>query len=364
MGRKVRIGVVGTSWWTDLLYVPSLNSHPGAEMVAICGRDAARAGEVAAKFGGAKVFTDYRQLIGSGDIDAVFVVTPDDLHYEMTMAAVDAGLHVLCEKPLAGNAGHAREKRQRADAAGLKTMVLFTWRWQPHWRYVKQLVETSYIGRCCQARFEFIGGHARDPGYKWRFDGQRANGILGDLGSHMIDFAQWLVGDVAAVSADLRVYSDQSSTADPPPLPVNDAGVLVLDLAGGAQAEIQVGGVALVGDQITRIAVRLYGDAGSIEAGHIFFGADAGVRLRGLGKGEAGFTELAIPAEFFDGGVDPGAMLDPYTKQSAGPRLFIDAILGDRAAVPDFSVGVRVQEVVDAAIRSNAERCWVPVERG
>ena len=156
MKDKVKLGVIGTSWWVDLMYVPSLNSHPLASVVAISGRDAKRASKIAAKFGGATVFTDYRDLIAADGIDAVVVAAPDDLHLPMTMAALDAGLHVLCEKPLAGNAADARRMHRRAIAAGVKHMVLFTWRWQPHWRYVKHLIDSGYIGRCQHAEFRFL----------------------------------------------------------------------------------------------------------------------------------------------------------------------------------------------------------------
>src|SRR5262245_52196802 len=123
---------MGTSWWVDMMYVPSLLSHPSAEVVAVCGRDAVRAGQIAAKFGTPQVFHDYRQLIAEGGCDAVIIATPDDLHCGMALAAIDARLHVLCEKPLAGNAADAKLMHERAQRAGIKHMVLFTWRWQPH----------------------------------------------------------------------------------------------------------------------------------------------------------------------------------------------------------------------------------------
>jgi predicted dehydrogenase len=359
MSKRTRIGIVGTSWWVDMMYVPSLLSHQSAQVVAICGRDEKRAAEVAAKFGDAKVFTDYHHLINSGDLDAVIVATPDDLHYEMTIAALDAGLHVLCEKPLAGNAALAREMHERAVAAGVKHMVLFTWRWQPHWRYIKHLVETGYIGRCYHARFEFLASFALDKGYKWRFDGRRSNGVTGDLGSHMIDFARWYLGDVTKVRADLSAFIDQSKTAEPPPLPANDAGFLTLEFVDGGRAQINVSAVSLLGDEGARVTAAFYGDAGTLEARHTFLGIDAGVVLRGTRQGEPSFTKLAVPDEFLEGGVDPGQIFDPYLKQSAGPRLFIDAIQTDQPAAPGFDVGVAIQEVVDAALLSSAEKRWV-----
>ncbi len=359
MGKRVRIGLIGTSWWGDLMYVPSLMSHPSAHVVGVSGRNETRATEVARKFGDAKVFTDYRQLINSGGLDAVIIASPDDLHYEMTMAAIDAGLHVLCEKPLACNAAQAREMHQRAEAAGLKHMVLFTWRWQPHWRYLKHLLESGFIGRCYHAEFQFLGSFALDSGYKWRFDGERANGVTGDLGSHMIDFARWYLGDVARVVADLPTFVDQSATATPPPTPANDVGLLTLELVGGARAQILVSAVSQLGDEVVRISVALHGEAGSIEVRHTFFGVEAGVVFRGVGEGEPSFTNLEIPARFLEGGVDPRQLFDPYLKQSAGPRSFVDAILTDSPATPGFDVGVHVQEVVDAALRSSAEKRWV-----
>ena len=176
MSKKVRVGIIGTSWWVDLMYVPSLRSYPDAEVAAVCGRNSERAAEVAKKFGGARIFTDYREMIAAGSLDAVVIAVPDDLHREMTIAALDAGLHVLCEKPLANNLADANEMLRRAEVAGVKHMVLFTWRWQPHWRYIKHLVDTGYIGRPLRARFAFISGAAFQEGSsgQWRYDGRRA----------------------------------------------------------------------------------------------------------------------------------------------------------------------------------------------
>src|SRR5205807_1774984 len=102
-----------------------------------------------------------------------------------------------------------------------------------------------------------------------------------------------------------------------------------------------------------------HGDSGTLEARHTYFGIDAGVVLRGVRKGESSFTTLAVPDLFLEGGADPRQIFDPYVKQSAGPRLFVDAIQADKPATPDFDVGVRVQEVVDAALLSNTEKRWV-----
>ena len=87
-------------------------------------------------------------MIEKGDLHAIEIITPDDLHYPMTMDALDAGLHVLCEKPLALNAAQAKEMYEKAEAAGVVHMTFFTYRWLPHYRYLKELVDEGYVGRC------------------------------------------------------------------------------------------------------------------------------------------------------------------------------------------------------------------------
>jgi predicted dehydrogenase len=170
MTEHVRVGMIGTSGYGDLAHLPRLKSHPRARIAAICGRGRARAEEMAAKYDIPLVFTDYREMIEKGDLDAVVVATPEDLHYPMTMDALDAGLHVLCEKPMALNAGHAREMYHKAEEKGVKHMVCFTWRWVPCFRYLKQLVDQGYTGRADDLLLRYVSGHGRGGRYRRRVD--------------------------------------------------------------------------------------------------------------------------------------------------------------------------------------------------
>ena len=354
MPDSVRVGIVGTSWWSDFMFLPSFKSHPSAEIAAICGRNRDRAEEVARKHDVPLVFTDYRKLIDSGELDAVVVSTPDDLHHEMTMAALDAGLHVLCEKPMALNAHHAKEMLEKANAVGVKHMVLFTWRWQPHFRYLKQLVDEGYIGRCYHAQFRFLAGFGRQPAYQWRVDSRRSNGVVSDLGAHMIDFARWYVGDISQVCAHLAAFVEHpnpegGSTYN------NDSAIVNLAYENGAQGIIQV---SVLAHQETSIEVVLHGESGTLEAKHVFSGPEAGAVIRGMCRDDPHFTRLTVPAELRQNLTEGGDM-EPYAKQSVGPRLFIDAILADRPVSPDFLDGLEVQKVIDAALESHRIGCWV-----
>lgn len=118
MSNPIRIGVIGTSWFADLGHLPSLAADERVSIAAICGRNRARAEEIAARYRIPQLFTDYHGMLTAGDLDAVVIVTPDDEHFPMAMAALDAGLHVLCEKPLACNADQARQMFERAEARG------------------------------------------------------------------------------------------------------------------------------------------------------------------------------------------------------------------------------------------------------
>ena len=353
---KVRVGLIGTSGWVEQMYVPSLRSHPGAEVVAVCGRNAGPAGKIAAQLGGARVFADWREMIAAGGLDAVIIVVPDDLHPAMVAAAAGAGLHVLCEKPLANTLAEALAMEQAVAAAGVANMVLFTWRWQPHWRYVRHLVDDGLYrpllpGALRLRRIDRAGARATSGAST---AGGRS-GVAGDLGSHMIDMAHWFFGDVASVSADLRTFVDQSAEADPPPLPVNDAALIAMTMRDGPQVLVDVSAVTYMADRDCLVTVELHGDEGTIEGHHRFLGAEAGVTLKGARRGETSFSTLVVPDEYYAGGVAPDAVFDPYVKQSAGVRAFIDAIREGRPASPDFADGVRVQRVLEAVKVSGAE---------
>lgn len=357
MMERVRVGVIGTSGYAQVSHLPRIASHPQAELAAVCGRDRDRTTDVGKKYAIPQVYTDYRRMIEQGDLDAVVISTPDDLHYEMAMAALDAGLHVLCEKPLALNAEQAQEMFSKAEAAGVVHMVCFTYRWLPHYRYLRHLIDQGYVGRCYHCRLEYVGGHARQGHGGWRFDRQRASGVLGDLGSHMVDMARWCVGEIMRVSAHLGNYAGGTDTGS-----ASDAALLAVELEGGAQGVIQVSAVAHTGEQGQEQRVVLYGDAGTLQV----YGSATGAKVRGIRDGEERWQELPIPDELWAGvnREQPFVpqVLELFYRQPVGDRQFVDAILSGTPVSPSFLDGLRVQEVLDGAIAAHEQRCWVPIK--
>jgi predicted dehydrogenase len=352
MSEQVRVGVVGTSGWTDLVHLPGLTSHSRARIAAICGRNRERAEEIAGKYGVASVYTDYRAMIDEADLDACVVATPDDLHHPVTMYAMDAGLHVMCEKPLALTVSQAREMHEKAEAAGVKHMVFFTWRWQPHYIYLKQLVDEGYVGRLYHCVIAWYHGWGRR--YMWRFDPRRANGILGDLGSHMIDFARWYGGDIAAVSSHLARFIDRPGPDGQPMDAANDSAILTLAFESGAHGMVHVSGVMPGGP--SQVAISLAGDAGTLRGTFGFFKAE----LLGARLGQQRLETLTVPADACGATPSDAAEFTRlFCDRPIGNRLFIDAILEGFQPSPSFYDGLKAQEVIGAALESHETGRWV-----
>ena len=353
MPEKIRIGVIGTSWYAGFL-LSILAECEDAEIAAICGRTRTRAEELAAKYPSGQVFTDYNAMINEGRLDGVVVASPDDLHYPMVMAALKAGLHVLSEKPLGLTVAQAQEMLETAEEAGVKHLVEFTVRWMPHSRYLHQLVQEGYVGRATQYYFHHFGDSAFNNAYAWRWDAARSLGVLGDLGSHTLALAQWLGGDIRSVSAHLSSFSQRLHPDGQPLAGANESAQLLIDFADGAHGTIQLNQRAHVGERGRDYCAALHGDAGSVEVDWWWGTPDGGgkVAVRGVRQGEKEFGLLAIPEQILQG-VDPADIKGVFHNHLVGPRLFVDAIVRDYQPEPGFDVGLKVQKVLNAAMESH-----------
>lgn len=354
-GRRVRVGVVGMSTHAETMHIVPLSSHSGCELAALCGRRRGHTKEIARKHGATAAYIDYREMIGSGTIDAVVVAGPDDTHYDVTMAALDAGLHVLCEKPLALTVEQARRMRERANAAGVVNMVYHAWRWLPNVRFIRRLLEEGYLGRLFEAHFHYVADYGLDPTYAWRFDQARANGVLADLGSHMIDLVRYLGGEIGAVSADLATHVERPGLEGKPYVAANDSARVTMRLRNGARAVAHVSAVASIGSVGQEQRITLVGERGTLGA----FYQSPGFVVRSSLGGEDWRT-LEIPGDIL-GDVDPADPFQVFVRQSVGDRGFVDAILEGRRGEPDFADLLRVQEVIGAAIESASTGCAVGV---
>ncbi len=267
---RVRVGVIGTSYWADDFHLPTLKSHDAVALAAICGRNERRAQDLAHKHGVEAIYSDYQEMLARAALDAVCVVTPEDLHHPMVMAALTSGLHVLCEKPMAFSAAQSAEMLAAAEQAGVKHMVQFTNRGLPHYRYVKRLIDDGYVGEPYSAYFYWPSGWgpAQDINpYHWPFDAHRAKGAANELGAHMVDLARWFLGDVVRVSASLRTFVTRTGPSGEPMDKANDSAFFLLDFASGAHGVIHVGTPNIAGPGLhhTGQLAIIHGQDGTLE---------------------------------------------------------------------------------------------------
>jgi predicted dehydrogenase len=358
---KVRVGVIGTSPWTEFAYLETLRDHEHGEITALAGRNAARLAEVAKKYDIGTTFDDWRAMIASGTIDAVVVASPDEAHHEMVLAATAAGLPVLCEKPLASNADQAREMLAAVEVAGVINNVLFTYLHAPAFRYLHDLLADGLVGRVYHSEFSYHMGYARDDAYHWRLDSKHGTGALGDLGVHVISLAQWLVGPVSTVSASLHNSVDRVDAHGNPVTPVNDSANLVVEYADGSHGTIFATLVADLGDRFMEQRVKIFGEHGSVELSMVYEGPQQGPRL--WVSRDGGTSEVLEIPDSYRGGLAETEMWAHLATQDLGARQFVTNVALSRQIGPNFADGYSAQLVIDAAFIADREGRRVSIER-
>jgi predicted dehydrogenase len=363
--KTVRVGIVGTSWWTDAMYLPALADHPHAQVTAVCGRTESTASDLARLWNVPHVFTDWAAMFASGTVDAVIVATPNDTHYEITMAALALGLPVLCDKPIATNAGDALAMAEAASRADVATMVPFTYRYMPTQQLVKRVIDSGDIGTPRHLNLRYYTGYARDGAYAWRFDRDRAgSGVIGDLGSHWIDMARWFLGEVVAISATALHHVERAPRPDGTPYqPTEDHGIIMTRHVNGAIAILEVSAVSTEGSPFgQKHELNLHGTDGSIEAVNDW---DSVQEVRLLRSSSAGLHEVVpFPPEMIDG-LPMHHVGDTYRtvfrRTNTMTRAWATAIAEGARCTPDMADGARVQQLLDAAMVSVANNsAWQP----
>jgi predicted dehydrogenase len=177
------------------------------ELVAIAGRDEEAVAEAARRYGFAEHVTDWRALIADERVQLFDNAGPNNLHAEPTIAAAEAGKHVVCEKPLGRDAAESYETWQRVEAAGVKHMCAFNYRFVPAVRLARQIIEGGEIGEITHFRGTYLQEWGATDDAVWRFDKAAAgSGALGDLGAHVIDLARYLVGEIRSVVAETATF--------------------------------------------------------------------------------------------------------------------------------------------------------------
>ncbi|WP_026851327.1 Gfo/Idh/MocA family protein [Glaciibacter superstes] len=356
------------------------------EMSVLVGRRADAVAAAADKWGWAETATDWRAVLDRDDIDIVDIVTPGDSHAEIAIAALDAGKHVLCEKPLANSPAEAAamaEAAERAAKRGVFAMVGFTYRRVPAATFARDLVADGAIGQIRQVRAMYLQDWLVDPEVPlaWRLQKQFAgSGALGDIGAHAIDLAQFITGQrLSSVSGILETFVKRR------PLVADASGQAGTALAGTASEEY--GDVTV--DDLALFTGRFDGGAiGSFEATRMSTGRKNALRievagstgaisfdledLNALGVYDAtapdtrqGFTRVLVTEPghpYLSSWWPTGHMLGYEHGFVHQAKDFVEAISSATQPEPSFDAGLQVQQVLDAVEHSaGAGSAWTPV---
>jgi predicted dehydrogenase len=355
--NTVSVGVANTSWWAELMYLPALNNHPHAVITAVCGRNPERTKSFAEKWNIPHYFTDFNEMIDSGLIDAVVIATVNKTHYWMTMKALDAGLPVLCEKPLALSVSEAAQMVQQAQETGSKCSVAFTYRFMPTARYLKRLLEEGYIGKPYHLNLRYYTGTARSGTYEWRLDIAEAGaGMVGDIGSHFIYLAQWYFGEIESVMCMLSYHIERAPRPDGSDYERGDDGAgMLIQFKNGAQGVIVASAVCYEDTPLGQTHhMEFHGSEGTL---YSFTDWDKTQGVKGARVGEGMLKELPIPDDIW-GTARRDVVLDTYKdvfrEHDFMARGWITAIIEDTEPEPSFAEANHVQQVI-AACRLSAK---------
>lgn len=297
MSDQLRVAIVGAG--IGGAHAAGLQQQDEVEIVAVCARRRERGQQLANRYRIPAVYTDYEELIERERPDLVVVATPNDLHYPITIAALERGAHVVCEKPLALAVEDAREMERRADAIGRKHFVPFVLRYLPAAAYVKELVECGFVGEPYLVNVRIWTNGDRDRMMHWHFDrAQAGSGALGNIGSHVIHLIDWWIGGVTRVCAKLttavesRVWPDGTTFA----VDVDDTASFLAELPNGAPAVFSASMATHV--QLCEIGIEIFGSEGAITLVDDWGSDDAWVgRLHAMRSGELVRRVCPFPAD-------------------------------------------------------------------
>ena len=385
--KEIRIGQIGGLGWMGhthaLVYAAEPRvfgpepAVPVLEMIAEA--DEALAREAGVSCGARRWTANWRELVEDPAVDVVDIVTPNNMHHEMALAAIDAGKDVYCEKPLALNASQSREMADAAAKKGVRTLVGYNYPHHPVHAIAKSRIEGGELGDIVHARLMLNVDFLADPQgpFIWRCDKAAAgSGIIGDGAGHLFGFTQYLIGDVAEVCGNLEIVVAER--------PAVEGAAVGREVGPGAARQMRT----VDTDDSAQVILRFEnGATGIIEASRVHTGTKLGIGYDIVGtKGALRWDyDRMNELQVYDAS-DP-ADRQGFKRVEVGPshpyysafypvpnlgfgyndmklvevRKLVEGIAGDGDLWPDFAVAHQIQRTIDAVIASHERRGWVKV---
>lgn len=359
--KIIRIGIIGAGFARST-QIPGFQGCPGAKIVAIASAHQENAERVARECGIDQVESDWRALVARDDIDLVSIVTPVVTHHEMTLAALDRGKSVLCEKPMAMNADEAGQMTERARAAGVLALIDHELRFLPGRLKLRELVRHGEIGKVHHAKVTFRSDSRadRERSWNWWSDLKQGGGALGAIGSHVIDGWRWLLEtEVTEVFANLatHVHERKDGSGTVREVTTDDETNLLVRFADGEFTEGASGNgsMSMVEAGKAEHRLELFGSRGALRI-------EDGGELWHSGVGAGDWRRVETDQGELAAGMRDGGWARGFTTFS---RRIVEALQEDRTTVEGaatFADGYRIQLVLDAARQSHKSGCWERAE--
>ncbi|MDA0770841.1 MAG: Gfo/Idh/MocA family oxidoreductase [Chloroflexi bacterium] len=361
MANKIRLGFVGanvSSTWSSQSHFPALMASPDVELTAVCTSRPESAEEARKAFGAKLAFHDFKEMVSSPEIDAVAVVVRVPSHYEPTKAAIEAGKHVYTEWPLGRTTAEAEELATLARAKGVQTAVGLQSRVSPALLYIKELIDTGYVGDVMSCNVTtFRGGALQRPsGHTWQRDISLGANTLTIANGHVIDALRFVAGNFTRVACMVTTQAPQwyeTDTQQFVEVTSPDNVRVCGQLESGAAAAVHVAAVPYAGNGFR---MEIYGREGTlVTTGSV--SSQRGEMLRGQRGNE--LSDLTIPERFvyvpddFPRG-DPFNVGQMYA-------LFAEAIRTGQNRLPTFDTAVDLHRFIDTIKQASDTGRELPV---
>ncbi len=344
--EKLRVGIIGCGGIANGKHMPALAKQEKAEMVAFCDILPEKAEEAAAKYGtkDAKVYSDYRALLEDKTIDVVHVCTPNRSHAEISIAAMEAGKHVMCEKPMAKTAAEARLMTEAAKRTGKKLSIGYQNRFTPEVWTMKRAADAGEFGEIYYAKAHAVRRRAVPTWGVFLNEYEQGGGPLIDIGTHALDMTLWVMNNYKpkmVMGSVFKKLGDQTETAnawgdwDPKEYTVEDSAFGFIKMENGATISLESSWALNIADPM-EARTTVCGTLG---------GADMldGLRFNKVQYGYQTITKFAMGAggvAFYDGKSE--------TPSDKDCRLWLEAILEDKEVIVKPEQAMVISEILEA----------------
>jgi len=355
----IGVAIAGTGFGQKV-HIPGFQAHPQTEVVAVYHRDIKKAKAIAEAHSIPHADDSLTNIVALPEVQAVSISTPPFLHYEMAKTVLQAGKHLLLEKPTTLNAVEAKELYQLAKAKGVIATVDFEFRFVPAWQLFAELLSEDYVGKLRLIKIDWLGSSRADSSRPWNWysDKDKGGGALGSLGSHAFDYIHWLFGPIRRLTAHLTTAIPtrvDPVSGESKPVDSDDNCILTLELADGTPCQLSISAVV---HAARTHWVEVYGDRGTLIVGsenqkdYIH-----GFRVWGSQSGKP-LTEIEIPNRLI------------FPKNYTDGRIcafirvvdqWLQGINRNQEITPSLREGIYSQLLMDLSHESHKKASWVDV---